>query len=78
MFLVFEATLEGKLGLVEEHVITTAVDQASTSPGNTKYIVMRNGKKYASGHGHAVGVRKFKSKFPKQKESTCRCIKKYM
>ena len=45
MFLVFEATLEGKLGLVEEHVITTAVDQASTSPGNTKYIVMRNGKK---------------------------------
>ena len=45
MFLVFEATLEGKLGLVEEHAITTAVDQASTSPGNTKYIVMRNGKK---------------------------------
>ena len=45
MFLVFEATLEGKLGLVEEHVITTAVDQASTSPGITKYIVMRNGKK---------------------------------
>ena len=38
MFLVFEATLEGKLGLVEEHVITTAVDQASTSPGNTKYM----------------------------------------
>lgn len=45
MFLVLEATLESRLGLVEEHAITTTVDQASTSPGNTKYIVMRNVKK---------------------------------
>ena len=33
MFLILEATLESGLGSVDEHAITTSVDQASKSRG---------------------------------------------
>ena len=66
------------MGLVNEHAITTAVDQASTSHG--KYKIYSDEERYKIGkytteHGPAAGVRKFKSKFPKLNKNTCRSIK---
>ena len=67
------------MGSVDEHTITTTVDQASTSRG--KYKIYSDEErykigKYTSKHGPAAAVSKFKSKFPKLNESTCRSTKK--
>ena len=79
MFLILEVTVESGLGSVDEHAITTAVDQASTSRG--KYKIYSDEKCYKIGkctnvHGSAATVRKFKFKFPELNKLTCRSIKK--
>ena len=75
----FRAKFERWLGSVDEHAITTFVDQVSISHGKCKmYSDEERYKigKYTSERGPAAAVRKFKSKFSKLNESTCWSIKK--
>ena len=76
---ILEATLESGLCAADEHALTSAVDQASTSRG--KYKIYRDEErykidKYTSEHEPVAAIRKSKSKFPKLNETTCRSIKK--
>ena len=74
-----EASWVSGLGIVDEHAISTANAQTSTSRGKYKIYSDEDRYhigKYTSENGPAAAVRRFKSKFQGINESTCRSIKK--